>query len=81
MYFEYRCFRTLLRSPRPEEMRRNRDAATLIRLLQQLGRRHGALGTQRLVILLAEAAHLLERSNDERNGSQLSFGIANLFLV
>ena len=39
------------------------------------------MGTQRLMVLLAKTAHLLKRSYDQRNGSQLGFRVADLVLV
>lgn len=57
------------------------DGAALVGLLQQLGGGQRALRPQRLVVLLAEAARALKRADDQRDGRQLGFGVADLVLV
>jgi len=66
---------------RPEEVRARGHPAALVRLLQQLGARQGTLGTQRLVILLPETRHLLQRARDESDGGQLCLAVRDLVLV
>lgn len=57
------------------------NGAALVRLLQQFGGSQSTLGTEGLVVLLAETAHALKCANDEGYSSQLGFGVADLILV
>ena len=66
---------------RPKQVRAGSDRAALVRLLEQLGGGQGALGAQRLMVLLAEAADLLEGADDQRDGGQLGLGVADLIFV
>lgn len=66
---------------RPKQVRTGSDRAALVRLLEQLGGGQRALGAQRLMVLLAEAADLLEGANDQRDGGQLGLGVADLIFV
>lgn len=65
----------------PEEVGAGAHGSALVRLLEQLGRGQGALRPQRLVVLLAEALHPLERADDQRDGRQLRLRIADLVFV
>lgn len=65
----------------PEEMGADTDSSALVGLFQQLGGSQRTLSPQRLVVFLAEASHPLKGSNDERDGCQLGFGVADLILV
>lgn len=65
----------------PEEVGAGAHGSALVRLLEQLGRGQGALRPQRLVVLLAEALHPLERADDQRDGRELRLGIADLVFV
>lgn len=65
----------------PEEMGAGAHGSALVRLLQELGGGESALRPQRLVVLLPEALHPLERANDQRDGRQLGFGVTDLVLV
>ena len=53
---------------RPEQMGADLNPATLVGFLQQLGGRQGALGPQGVVVLLAEALHLLQGADDQADG-------------
>lgn len=68
-------------APGPEEVGADADGSTLVGFLQQLGGSQCTLGPQRLVVLLAEAAHPLKGPDDQRDGGQLGFGVADLVLV
>lgn len=57
------------------------DSSALVGLLQQLGGGQRALSPQGLVIFLAEASHALKGTDDERDGCQLGFGVADLVLI
>lgn len=57
------------------------DGSALVRLFQELGSSQRTLSPQRLVVFLAETSHSLESSNDQSDGCQLSFGVADLILV
>lgn len=57
------------------------DGSALVGLFQQFGGRQGALGPQRLVVLLAEAAHPLKGPDDQCNGGQLGFRVADLIFI
>lgn len=57
------------------------DSAALVGFLQQFGGSEGTLGSQRLVVLLAETAHALERADDQRDGSELRLGVTDFILV
>lgn len=65
----------------PEEMGADADCSALVWLFQQLGGRQCALGPQGLVVFLAEASHSLKGPDDQRDGGQLGFGVADLVLV
>ena len=62
-------------------MRTDGHAATLIGLLQQLGRGEGALCSQWFVVLIAEARGFLECAHDESDGCELCFAVADLVFV
>ena len=49
----------------PEQVGAGHHSATLVRLLQQLGSRQGALGSQGIVVLLGETSLKQEKVNDE----------------
>ena len=66
---------------RPKEMGADTDGSALVRLFQQLGGSQSTLSPQRLVVFLTETSHSLESSNDQCDGCQLSFGVADLILV
>lgn len=66
---------------RPEEVGADADSSTLVGLLQQLGGSQRTLGPQRLVVFLAEAPHSLKGSDNQSDGCQLGFGVADLILV
>ena len=53
---------------RPEQMGAHLNSATLVWFLEQLGGCQGALGPQRVVVLLAEALHLLQGADDQADG-------------
>lgn len=65
----------------PEEVSADADGAALVRFLQQFGGSESALGSQRLVVLLAETAHALECANDQRDGSKLGLRVTDLILI
>ena len=69
------------RLARPEEVGADGDAAALVGFLEQLGGGQRALRPQRLVVLLREARHTLERRHDERDRRQLRLRVADLVLV
>ena len=49
-------------------MRADLNSATLVGFLQQLGGCQGALGPQGVVVLFAEALHLLQGADDQADG-------------
>lgn len=57
------------------------DCSALVWLFQQLGGSQRTLGPQWLVVFLTEASHSLKGPDDQRDGSQLGFGVADLILV
>lgn len=57
------------------------DGSALVGLFQQLGGSQRALSPQRLVVFLTEAPHPLKGPNDQRNGCQLGFGVADLIFI
>ena len=65
----------------PEKVSARRNGAALVGLLEEAGRGHGAVGPQRLVVLVAETVEALERPHDERDGGQLRPGVRHLLLV
>lgn len=68
-------------SARPEEMCTGAHSSALIRLLQKFGCGQSALSPQGLVILFTEALHPLEGPDDQGDGSQLCFGIADFIFI
>lgn len=65
----------------PEEMGADADGTALVGLLEQLGSSQRTLRPQWLMVLLAEAARALKGADDQRDGRQLGFGVADLILV
>lgn len=57
------------------------DGSALVGLLQQLGGSQCTLSPQRLVVFLAETPHSLKGANDQCDGCQLGFGVADLILI
>lgn len=57
------------------------DGSTLVGFLQQFGSSQSTLGSQRLVVLLAETVHSLKGSNDQCDGGELGLGVADLILI
>ena len=66
---------------RPEDVGTSGHATTLVRLLQETRGRHCAIRPQCLVVLFAEAGQLLQRGDDESDGSLLGPGVSHFFLV
>ena len=48
----------------PEDVRAGGHAAALVWLLEEMGRGHGAVGAQRLVVLLPQTGQLLQGGNN-----------------
>lgn len=57
------------------------DGSTLVGFFQQLGGSQCTLGPQGLVVFLVEASHPLKGPDDQRDGCQLGFGVADLVFV
>lgn len=66
---------------RPEEMSTDTDGSALVRLFKQLGGSQRTLSPQRLMVFLAETSHSLKGTNDQCDGCQLGFGVADLILI
>lgn len=68
-------------SARPEEMCTGAHSSALIGLLQKFGCGQSALSPQGLMILFTETLHPLEGPDDQGDGSQLCFGIADFIFI
>ena len=68
-------------SARPEEMCTGAHSSALIRFLQKLGCSKSTLSPQGFMIFFTEALHPLKSTNDQGDGSQLCFGIADFIFI
>lgn len=57
------------------------DSAALVGFLQKFGSSKSTLGSQRLMVLLAETAHALKRADDQRDGSKLGLRVTDFILI
>lgn len=65
----------------PKEMGTDTDGSALVRFFQQLGGSQCTLSSQWLVVLLAETSHSFKGTNDQCDGCQLGFGVADFILI